>query len=370
MKIKVLQLVEGFSFGGAETKLLELVKHMDTNRFETTVISFGLGDEIKELFMQLNCRVFTFERKRQFDFALLRQVQDFIRDEEIDIVMTTLFYADVIGALAGHKGGAKGVFSWETISSPKWLVPHRFWAYRYAIRKADKVISVSKATADWLIKKRKVNPNKVMIIPYGVNLEKFNPKVKTITRTDIGVNKEDMVIGQVSRLTEQKGHTYLIDAATRVVTEIPNAKFVLVGDGPLRSRLEDKVRARGLQDHFVFLGFRQDVPEILPLFDVFTLPSLYEGLPNVVLEAMACGLPVVATPVDGTKEAVVDERTGYLVPVGDTADLSHKLIKMCSNDALRLKLGLAGRGRVEDDFSLDGQVRKFEKLYEKYEMKK
>lgn len=366
MKIKVLQLVEGFNFGGAETKLLELVKHMDTQRFETTVISLGLGREIEELFLELNCRVLTFQRKRQFDFGLLRRIRRFIRDEEIDVVMTTLFYADVIGALAGHKGGAKGVFSWETISSPKWLVPHRFWAYRYAIRRADKVISVSKATAEWLVEKRKVDPQKIMIIPYGVNLDKFNPKIKSVTRQDIGVNKDDVVIGQVSRLTEQKGHTYLIDAAPRIVAEVPNVKFVLVGDGPLRSSLEAQIRDRGMQDYFILLGFRQDVPELLPLFDVFTLPSLYEGLPNVVLEAMACGLPIVATPVDGTKEAVVHQKTGYLVPVGDTLELSEKLISVCSNDALRLRLGLAGRGRVEDDFSLDGQVRKFEKLYESY----
>ena len=366
MKTKVLQLVEGFNFGGAETKLLELVKHIDKDRFETTVISLGLGNEIEELFQQLDCRVMTFQRQKQVEFKLLRRLTKFIRDEKIDIVMTTLFYADVIGAMAGHKGGAKGVFSWETISSPKWLVPHRFWSYRYAIRRADKVISVSKATAEWLVEKRKVSPDKVMIIPYGVNLEKFNSIVKSIHRRDIGVNEEDVVIGQVSRLNEQKGHTYLIDAAPALIAAVPNAKFVLVGDGPLRYEIEQKSAASGLQEHFVLLGFRQDVPELLPLFDVFALPSLYEGLPNVVLEAMACSLPVVATPVDGTKEAVVDDETGFLVPVGDTAALAQKLLEVVSNQELKLKLGNAGRKRVEAEFSLEGQVNKFEELYERY----
>ncbi|MBN1481249.1 glycosyltransferase [candidate division KSB1 bacterium] len=366
MPIKVLQLVEGFSFGGAETKLLELVKHMDKNRFETTVISLGLGNEIEELFHQLDCRVMTFQRQKQIDFKLLSRVRDFIRDEGIDIVMTTLFYADVLGAMAGHSGGARGVFSWETISSPKWLVPHRFWSYRYAIRYTDKVISVSKSTARWLVEKRKVSPHKVMIIPYGVNLDKFNPNVKNVRREDIGLHPDDIVIGQVSRLNEQKGHTYLIQAAPKILAQQPNVKFVLVGDGPLRVELEQHIRERDLQDNFVLLGFRHDVPDLLPLLDVFVLPSLYEGLPNVVLEAMACGLPVVATPVDGTKEAVIDGETGFLVPERDPDQLAQKLLEVISNDDLKLKLGLAGRRRVEDYFSLEGQVQRFEELYTQY----
>lgn len=366
MPIKVLQLVEGFNFGGAETKLLELVKHMDVNRFDTTVISLGLGNEIEELFYQLNCRVMTFQRRKHIDFKLLSRVRDFIRDEGIDIVMTTLFYADVLGAMAGHSGGAKGVFSWETISSPKWLAPHRFWSYRYAIRHADKVISVSKSTARWLVEKRKVSPNKVIIIPYGVNLNKYNPHVKNVRREDIGLRSEDIVIGQVSRLDEQKGHTYLIQAAPEIIARQPHVKFVLIGDGPLRAELEQQIKARGVQDHFVLLGFRHDVPELLPLFDIFVLPSLYEGLPNVVLEAMACGLPVVATPVDGTKEAVINGETGFLVPERDPHQLAQKLLAVISNENLKLKFGLAGRRRVEDYFSLEDQVQKFEDLYTQY----
>jgi glycosyltransferase involved in cell wall biosynthesis len=368
-KIKVLQLVEGFNFGGAETKLLELVQQMDRGRFETTVVSLGLGNEIEALFHQLDCRVLTFQRRRQVDFALLRRIENFIRDEQIDIVMTTLFYADVLGALAGHKGGAKGVFSWETISSPKWLVPHRFWAYRYAIRCADKVISVSQATAEWLIEKRKVPAEKVMIIPYGVNLEKFNPQPKSVRRADIGLSTDDLVFAQVSRLTEQKGHRFLIDAAPRIIAKIPQARFVFIGDGLLRNDLEGKIKALGMQDYFILLGFRQDVHELLPLFDVFCLPSLYEGLPNVVLEAMACGLPVVATPADGTKEAVIDGQTGLLTPIGDADALASRLIEVGLDGDLRFRLGLAGRRRVEEEFSLAGQVKKFEDMYIYYATK-
>lgn len=365
-KTKVLQLVEGFNFGGAETKLLELVQHMDRSRFETMVMSLGLGNEIEDEFQKLDCRVITFYRQKRVDLDLLKRIREFIRDEQIDIVMTTLFYADVLGALAGHKGGAKGVFSWETISSPKWLVPHRLFAYRYAIRKVDKVVSVSQATANWLIQKRKVPPQKITIIPYGVNLEKFKPGPGEISRSSIGIEPDDVVIGQVSRLTEQKGHTYLIDAAKLVVRQYPQVKFVLAGDGPLRNQLEAQIRQNALQDHFILLGFRRDVPELLRLFDVFTLPSLYEGLPNVVLEAMASALPVVATPVDGTKEAVVDGETGILVPEKDPGRLAKALLSLLQNDEKRIRMGQNARQRVENHFSLKLQVEQFERLYSFY----
>ncbi len=366
MKIKVLQLVEGFNFGGAETKLLELVQNMDARRFDTTVISLGLGNEIKDRFQQLDCRVLTFQRQHRFDFGLMKRLKKFIQDENIDIVMTTLFYADVLGAMVGHKAGAKGVFSWETISSPKWLKPHRLWGYRYAIRRADKVISVSQATADWLVAKRKVPREKIEIIPYGVNLNEFKSEPLTIKRQDVGIPENHIVVGQVSRLDEQKGHRYLIEAAQRIVRKNENVTFVLVGDGPKRTEIEQEIEEKRLTHHFVLLGFRRDVPGLLRLFDIFTLPSLYEGLPNVVLEAMASGLPVVATPVDGTKEAVVNQETGLFVPVKDPEILANTLVELINNPEKRKSFGKAGRQRVEEKFSLRHQVRKFEELYTRY----
>ncbi|MBN2355508.1 glycosyltransferase [candidate division KSB1 bacterium] len=365
-KIKVLQLVEGFNFGGAETKLLELVRHLDKGQFETTVIGLGLGGEISDLFLALDCRVLVFKRQRTIDFNLLRRIRRFIRDEGIEIVMSTLFYADIMAALAGHKAGAKGVFCWETISSPKWLSPHRLWAYRYAIRQVDKVISVSNATAQWLIEKRKLAVDKVIVIPYGVDIKRFNPKRKNIHRQDIGCSSEDFIIGQVSRLNEQKGHIYLIDVASKILQQIPKAKFVWIGDGPLRSSLEKQIVSKGLEKHFIFLGFRNDVADILPLFDVFTLPSLYEGLPNVVLEAMACALPVIATPADGTKEAVMNGETGFLVAMKNSQELADRIIECENNAELRRQLGARARKRVEEHFCLEKQIEQFEALYLHY----
>ena len=369
-KINVLQLVEGFGLGGAEKKLKELIEYMDRDKFNTVVCSLGLGDTIKEDFEKLGdlgIEVMEIPRKVRVDFGLLFKIAKLIKEKDIDVVMTTLFYADVIGPLAGKLGKAKAVFSWETISAPWWLYKRRLWPYQFAIRYCKKVVSVSKATARFLIDERGVPEKKVMIIPYGVNLDQYNTSDDgSEKRKSIGLKKDDLVVGMVGRLVPQKGHVYLIEAAETVVKTFPDVKFVLAGDGELHEELVAKAKKHGVDKNFVFLGFRHDVDELLSTFDIFTLPSLYEGLPNVVLEAMASGLPIVATPADGTKEAVVDNETGILVPIKDVEKLATALIKLLKDKKLAKEMGEKGRKRVEEEFSLEKQVRSFEKLYESY----
>jgi glycosyltransferase involved in cell wall biosynthesis len=235
-----------------------------------------------------------------------------------------------------------------------------------AIRFCDKVISVSNATADWLVQKRGVPRRKVLVIPYGVNLKLYRPGRNLELRKKIGLPVEARVVGVVARLHPQKGHRYLIEAAQTIVRAHPKVRFVLVGDGELRGELEQMVLQSNLAEHFLFLGFRDDVRDLLQIFDLFVLPSLYEGLPNVILEAMASGLPVVATSVDGTKELIVDNETGFLVPPKDSAALAEKIGLLLADKERSAIFGLKGRQRVEAHYSLELEVKSFQNLYEKY----
>ncbi len=365
-KIRVLQLVEGMNWGGAETKLVELISHMDRDRFETTVCSLGMGSRIKDRFDELGIPFVSLARRGRIDPKLILDVRKVIRDCEIDVVMTTLFYADVVGALASAISPNKAIFSWETISAPEWLLTHRLWSYRFAMKFCSKVISVSNATADWLVEKRGLRREKITVIPYGVDLDLFCNGRNDGLKSELGFEPEDKLIGVVARLHPQKGHCYLIEAARKIVTEHNNAKFVLVGDGELRHDLEQQVANAGLSDSVSFLGFRRDVRELLRTFDVFVLPSLYEGLPNVILEAMATGLPVVATAVDGTVELVDDGVTGFLVRPKEPAPLAHRISELLGNDELRHAYGAAGRKKVEEEYSLSQQVVNFQNLYESF----
>ncbi|NIR49901.1 glycosyltransferase [candidate division KSB1 bacterium] len=365
-QIKVLQLIEGLSFGGAETKLLELIARMDRERFDTIVCSLGMGDQIRDRFDDLGVKFVNFARSRRIDPKLIWQVNRLIHEEKVDVVMTTLFYADVVGALARAFTPAKAVFSWETISAPEWLRKHRLLTYRFAMRFCDKVISVSQATARWLIEERGLPREKVEVIPYGVNLELFKQGKNTQLKKQLGVSKDAPLVGVVARLHPQKGHGYLIEAAKTIVHDHSDVRFVLVGDGVLRDELKEQVKSAELEEHFLFLGFRDDVKDLLRIFDLFVLPSLYEGLPNVVLEAMASSLPVVATAVDGTPELVVDNETGYLVPPRNPHALAQKISLLLNDEKRAAIFGKQGRKRVEEQFSLDLQVQNFQNLYTRY----
>ncbi len=365
-KINVLQLIEGFGWGGAEKKLLELVKYMDRTKFNTTICSFGLVEHIRQDFENVGVKVTTISRKKKLDAGLILKVAKLIQNEQIDVVMSTLFYADVVGALAGRIGGVKAIFSWETISAPEWLLKRRLWSYKFAVRFCDRVIAVSRATARFLKEKRGVPASKIVVIPYGVDLKKYTTEENFEIRKKLGLNMDDRVIGVVGRLHPQKGHIYLIRAAEKIVANFPDVKFVFAGDGDLRAELEKLVLTKNLGGNFLFLGYRSDIPDVIKAFDIFALPSLYEGLPNVVLEAMASGKPVVATAVDGTVEAVVDGVTGYLVPVKDTEALSKAIIKLLEDRKLMEQMGKRARERVEKNFSLEKQVDSFERLYSSF----
>jgi len=369
VKINVLQLVEGFSGGGAEKKLLELAKGVDPMRFRTVVCSLGLGDELQGEFAKLRqfgIEVIRIPRKLKIDPVLMYRLVRLIKEHKIDIIMTTLFYADVLGSLVGRIAGVKAVFSWETISAPEWLLWRRLWSYRLAIRFCDQVVSVSKATAKFLTEKRGVAQEKITVIPYGVDLRPFSGGDGIENREKMGLTKKHKVIGMVGRLHPQKGHVYLIDAAEKIVRKHPNVKFVIVGDGELRSDLEKRVEEKQLSNYFLFTGFRSDVPEMMKTFDIFTLPSLYEGLPNVILEAMAAAKPVVATYVDGSKEIVVDGETGILIPPRDVESLKNALCEFLESPEKIRTFGQNGRKRIENHYSLKRQVKSFEGLYEAY----
>ena len=368
-KINVLQLVEGFGWGGAEKKLLELVTRMDKSKFNNIICSLGLVEHIRNEFENIGVKVVTIGRKKRIDFSLIPKVARLMKDEQIDVVMTTLFYADVLGPLAGRLAGVKAIFSWETISAPEWLIKRRLYPYMFAIRFCDRVIAVSEATARFLKEKRGVPADKINVIPYGVDLQKYRNGDNTAIRKKLQLRESDQVVGVVGRLHPQKGHKYLIEAAEKIVTETPDVKFVFAGDGDLRFELEQRIRSKKLEKNFIILGYRDDIPEVMRAFDIFALPSLYEGLPNVVLEAMACAKPVVATAVDGTVEAVVEGNTGYLVQPNDIEALRSAILRLLQDDGLAKKMGQRGRERVEENFSLEKQVRNFENLYSSFIIK-
>lgn len=360
-KINMLQLVNGFAIGGGEMKVLELVQRLDKSRYHITVCSVGQGGPLEAEFRKTVERVEIYDKKFSFDFGLVTKVARLLKEQEIEILQTTLFYADIIGAYAAYLAKVPVVISWEAVTGP--FAFRHYWSYKLAMQKIDRVVAVSEDIRQRVIQERKLSPEKVMTIHYGVDLGKFSSDDQVLSRADIGVSVDHLVLGTVARFDYPKGHKYLIDAAPDIVRQYPNVRFVFVGDGPLRNDVERQISQLGLKDYFVLLGFRRDVKQLLGLFDLFILPSLSEGLPNAVLEAMACSNPVVATAVNGVVEVVEDRTTGLLVRPADPYQLAEAVIKILASPENLKAMGKKGRERVANHFTVEQQINKFEELY-------
>ncbi len=211
---------------------------------------------------------------------------------------------------------------------------------------------------------RGVPQSKIQTIHYGVDIEKYNVRDGAAKRAELGLRPDEVVFGTNARMTHQKGHVYLVEAAQEVVKKYPNVRFVLAGDGPLRADIENQIKNANLEKNFLLLGFRNDIADLLPAYDMYVLPSLFEGLPNQVLEAMSCGKGVIATAVDGTVEAVVEGETGFLVPSKDSASLAKALLNVLENRQLFSKFGESSRKRIEQNFTIEQEIQKFEALFD------
>jgi len=235
---------------------------------------------------------------------------------------------------------------------------------KISFRYIDKIITVSESNQKFMLETfGKEIESKTMVIVNGIETGLYRDNNAPSLSAGIDRNKNVRTVVVVAGLNNQKGHEYLFRAVPIILMKIPGAHFLLAGDGHLRKYLEELASSLGITSAITFLGFRPDVADIIRASDLFVLPSIFEGLPLSLIEAMACGKAVVATNVDGTADVVVDNVTGYLVPPRDPEQLAQKIINLLENTESRLKFGEAGKERVQKFFSADRMVQDYERLY-------
>lgn len=209
-------------------------------------------------------------------------------------------------------------------------------------------------------------PEQYVVIRSGIDVARYaHPeRDRHRVRDELGVPRDALVVGSVMRFSHQKAPDILVDAAERVLGEVPGAWFVLVGDGPLHGEMAARVSRFRPPGRVILTGLRRDIPELLGAFDVFALSSRWEGLPRVLPQAMAAGLPIVATAIDGTAEAVAEGESGYLVSPGDPRALADRLRRLLTDPGARTRMGAAGRARVAE-FDVETMVDRIEALYDR-----
>ncbi|NLV15450.1 glycosyltransferase [Haloarcula argentinensis] len=286
------------------------------------------------------------------------------RREQPDLIQSFLFYDNVIARVAGVFCSATIITGIREVPNEEPVVRHVI--DRVTISLSDVIVSNSTAGRDYAIERGAAEEN-VAVVYNGRNIERYRTTDSAELRSELDIPTDTTVVGTVGRLVERKGHFDLLDAWPTIVSEIPDAHLVFVGDGPDREQLTERVNSLGCADSVHFLGTRQDVPALLGAMDLFVFPSHYEGLPGAVIEAMAAELPIVATPVDGTSDLLENYRTGLFVDVQAPDEIAWATIRLYQHQSLAEKLGTAAGQRAASEFTTESMVDGFEQMYRELE---
>lgn len=378
---RVLQIVDNLEIGGAQEVVRTLAEHLAAAGRGVVVCALRdgplrAGIEAAGIPVVLlperrsaitNPVAFTAEMA-----GLRRELARLVDAYQIDVVQTHLLRSLDFLVLSLKSGRDLKVY-WtfhnanfdlrrDHLRRHGWLLGPKRWAhhllYGLGARRADGLIAVSPEVKESIqATMPSVPAAKIAVIPNGVDTRRYARHTeRDATRARLGLAEGDQFVAVVAMFKEQKGHRYLIEAAATLAPAFPNARFLLIGDGELRGDLERRVAAANLEATVRLPGLRPDVPELLAAADLFVLPSLWEGLPMALIEAMAAGLPVVATDVSGTRGVVVDGETGLLVPPGDAVALSRAIATLLDNPGRAAQMGSAGRRRVDGLFSARKQA--------------
>lgn len=352
--------------GGAERHVTTLAPKLDPDRFEPSVICIG---EQGELFAALpkagvKSTALNLGGKRNAIRALCQLISR-MRSDRPDIVVMRGYNAEILGRIASIIAGVGRNVVW--VHSATNIQPRsrlRALADRLLIHWTSSYFGVAEAQRPYIVDGLHCPDHKVRIIHNGVELALFDVRCDRGILTQFGIDAEQPVVGIIASLRDEKDHPTLLRAARAVLDDVPEAQFLIVGDGPTRSELEALSFELGIADNVHFAGARKDIPQLLSAIDVFTLSSVTEAFPMSVLEAMACARPVVCTDVGGVSEVVENGVSGFLVPPSNPAQLAARLTGLLSRPDLMKRMGEAGRRRIEADYSLDRSVQETELAFE------
>ncbi len=341
-----------------------MIPAFDPARYRVSLVSLRRRDVSEETLESLGIDI-TYLEKSRFDPTTLPALLEVIDRQQIDILHLHGYGATTFGRLAG---------AWRRL--PVVLHEHANltstpWFQRVADRLlepyTDVAIAVSESTADFVRTARLVRPERVKVVYLGAPLAEFAapqaPETIAAARREFGVAPDEVLVGTVTRLHESKGNQYLVEAARRVVDARPRVRFLLFGEGPLRPSLEARAAELGLGDRFLFGGFVKDVARALWMFDVSVFPSLWEGTPLTVFEALAAGRPIVATDADGLVDVLAHERDALIVPRRDARALADALVRVIDDADLRTRLSAHARETARQ-YDITAFVRKMERLYD------
>ncbi len=356
-QVHVLQMIDGLNVGGAEMLLRELAPGLQRRGYRVSVAYSTPGPLVADL-QSLGLPLTRLPRLARVDPLLLGRMLRLMRQDPPHIVHTHLFKSDFHGRPAARLAGVPVVISTLHNSDPWARQPVLGALYAANARLADRLIAVSNEVREYYLEHTHLSPEQVITIDNGVDTRRFvgREAAGQQVRLELGLNPQAVVYGVIGRLKPQKDHANFLQAAAVIYRQLPQARFLVIGDGPLREELEAQTRQLGLEEAVIFTGLRSDIPALLAAMDVLVFSSRWEGLPVTLLEGMAAARPVAATAVDGIRTVSLPGETALLVPPADPQALAQACLRLGNDPQLARRMGQAGRARVVEHYSIDAMI--------------
>jgi glycosyltransferase involved in cell wall biosynthesis len=366
-KVHTIMILENhLGMGGLEKKLFDFVSRIDRSHYRVVVCCLKEAGHLKDPFIGLGVPLYERLLKHKFDVLAFPRLLRVIDDEAIDLIYTLPHPNSVIFASLARRMGRtrRVVVSIHGTGGPMGGRMVRRYLKPF-FGGVDRFIAVAEDHKRYLIDSEEIPAGKITVIHNGVDVEKFRPRGAQDAGhpNSLGAVAGDRVITTIASLHRYKGVDVFVKAAPEILRRVENARFVVVGGGPERPALERLAAELGVSARVTFTGIRSDVDEILRASEIFVLPSRTEAFPNVILEAMATALPVVATDVGSVHEIVEEGKTGFRVAADDPSALSRSVIELLRDPARARAFGLEARRVVEDRFRLEGMCEKRDALF-------
>jgi glycosyltransferase involved in cell wall biosynthesis len=364
--MRLVHLTSSRFFGGPERQMLGLAKALPAE-CKTLFASFSEGDRCDAFLDRVRQAGFAARRLRHDTphlFAARKELSALLQERNADVLLCHGYKADLVGRPAARLAGVPVIAVSRGWTGETFKVRWYDRIDRLFLHRMDRVVCVSDGQAA-KVRAVGVPDSKIRVIRNAARTDAFRSSEPTMRSRMEALTPRSgrLIVLTAGRLSPDKGFNVLIDAIPSVLARVPSARWIICGDGPQRAELEQQVRTTGLSEVVAFAGFRDDLDHWMPNADLFVLPSFTEGLPNVLLEAHAAGVSVVATAVGGTPELVVHGETGLLVHAGDYAALADSMANLLSDDDRRRAMGDAARIRVREQFTFEVQARGYLDLF-------
>ncbi len=363
-RVALVQITHDLAIGGLQQIVVNLCRFIDRQRFDVSVLCLRRLGELAPEIERLGIPVTLLPgRTGHTDYFAFLKVARVLRHRKAAVLHTHNTQPLVDGTLGGLLAGVRTVV--HTDHARQFPDKRRYMLAEWVMSHfVHRMVGVSDHTSQNLMKYEHVSPRKIVTIPNGIDGSRYDVRIDPGSlRREFGLEPDGPIIGACVRLTEQKGITFLLQAMTRIRRVFPRAALLVAGQGGLEPALRQEARDLGIDSDVRFLGARLDVPALLRLFDVYALPSIWEGLPLILLEAMAAGCPIVGTDVGGVPTAVEPGVNGLLVRPGDPDALAEAIIQVLSNPSLAQEFASRGLDRFQRLFSAEAMARRYEALY-------